>query len=132
MKLEDGAQHKNLRVWSVATCQEVIAFTQKSADGWSLCSTLITIRWLTLMFDRELQFTPSEDRAIRLVGPEVQVFNPADWTKAVVDRLKVEGISAVSLSPGRNPSLAVFVGEKKVTLFKLYPLLCYSRDFAVF
>lgn len=31
-----------------------------------------------------------------------------------MDKLKVEGASSVSLSPGLNPSVAVFVAEKKV------------------
>jgi translation initiation factor 2A len=32
----------------------------------------------------------------------------------VVDKLKVEGATTVSLSPGLNPSIAVFTAEKKV------------------
>jgi translation initiation factor 2A len=42
------------------------------------------------------------------------MFDPSDWGKGVVDRLKVEGLSSISLSPGKNPSIAVFVGERKV------------------
>lgn len=96
VKLEDGAQHKNLRVFSVSTGEELISFTQKSMDGW------------------ELQYTISESHAIRLVTSEIQVFRPSEWNKGVVDKLRVEGASLVSLSPGLNPSLAVFVAEKKV------------------
>lgn len=96
VKLEDGSQHKNLRIWSVSTGQELIAFTQKSQEGW------------------DLQYTISESHAIRLVGPEIQVFRPAEWAKGVVDKLRVEGATSVTLSPGLNPSLAVFVAEKKV------------------
>lgn len=33
-KLEDGAQHKNLRIWSLSTGDEVASFTQKSQEGW--------------------------------------------------------------------------------------------------
>ncbi|KAF7298312.1 hypothetical protein MKEN_01355700 [Mycena kentingensis (nom. inval.)] len=95
VKLEDGAQHKNLRVFSSSTGEELIAFTQKGQDGW------------------DLQYTISESHAIRLVGAEIQVFRPAEWAKGVVDKLKVEGASTVSLSPGLNPSIAVFVAEKK-------------------
>ncbi|KAG8963572.1 hypothetical protein FRC03_002827 [Tulasnella sp. 419] len=95
VKLEDGAQHKNLRVWNVATGDEEISFTQKAQENW------------------DLQYTSSEDRAIRLVASEVQVFSPADWSSGITDKLRVEGTSAVSLSPGKNPSVAVFVGEKK-------------------
>ncbi len=101
VKLEDGNQHKNLRVWSASTGQELGAFTQKSQDGW------------------DLQYTISESHAVRLVGPEVQVFRPAEWSKGVVDKLKVEGATSVSLSPGLNPSIAVFVAEKKVCFDRL-------------
>ncbi|KAJ7765703.1 eukaryotic translation initiation factor eIF2A-domain-containing protein, partial [Mycena metata] len=95
VKLEDGSQHKNLRVFSSSTGEELIAFTQKSQDGW------------------DLQYTISESHAIRLVGSEIQVFRPAEWSKGIVDKLKVEGATSVSLSPGLNPSVAVFVAEKK-------------------
>ncbi|KAH9939423.1 translation initiation factor eIF-2A [Amylocystis lapponica] len=94
-KLEDGAQHKNHRVFSVSTGAELIAFTQKSLDGW------------------DLQYTISESHAIRLVGQEIQVYRPAEWAKGIVDKLKVEGATSVTLSPGLNPSVAVFVAEKK-------------------
>ncbi|KAJ7142141.1 eukaryotic translation initiation factor eIF2A-domain-containing protein [Mycena crocata] len=95
IKLEDGSQHKNLRVFSSSTGEELIAFTQKAQDGW------------------DLQYTISESHAIRLVGSEIQVFRPAEWSKGIVDKLKVEGATSVSLSPGLNPSVAVFVAEKK-------------------
>ncbi|KAJ7700725.1 eukaryotic translation initiation factor eIF2A-domain-containing protein [Mycena rosella] len=95
VKLEDGSQHKNLRVFSSSTGEELIAFSQKSQDGW------------------DLQYTVSESHAIRLVGSDIQVFRPAEWSKGIVDKLKVEGATSVSLSPGLNPSVAVFVAEKK-------------------
>ncbi|KDQ59846.1 hypothetical protein JAAARDRAFT_126728 [Jaapia argillacea MUCL 33604] len=94
-KLDDGAQHKNLRIFSVSTGEELVAFTQKSQEGWNL------------------QYTISESHAVRLVGQEIQVFRPAEWSKGVVDKLKVEGATSVTLSPGLNPSIAVFVAEKK-------------------
>ncbi|KIK93037.1 hypothetical protein PAXRUDRAFT_829393 [Paxillus rubicundulus Ve08.2h10] len=110
VKLEDGAQHKNLRVFSVSTGEELIAFTQKSQEGWGL------------------QYTISESHAIRLVSQEVQIFRPAEWDKGVVDKLRVEGASMVSLSPGLNPSVAVFVAEKKgaPASIKIYGLLALS------
>ncbi|EIM82349.1 translation initiation factor eIF-2A [Stereum hirsutum FP-91666 SS1] len=93
-KLEDGAQHKNLRVFSVSTGDELISFTQKSQESW------------------DLQYTITESHAIRLVNQEVQVFRPAEWGKGVVDKLKVERANSVVLSPGLNPSIAVFIPEK--------------------
>ena len=96
VKLEDGSQHKNLRVFSVSTGEELISFTQKSLESW------------------DLQYTISESHAIRLVSSDIQVFRPAEWSKGIIDKLKVEGATSVSLSPGLNPSVAVFVAEKKV------------------
>ncbi|CAE6434537.1 unnamed protein product [Rhizoctonia solani] len=95
-KLEEGAQHKNLRIWSVADGAELTSFTQKAQEGWTL------------------QFTTNESHALRVVGQDVQVFSPAEWEKGVVDKLRVEGVTSVSISPAaQNPSLAVFIGEKK-------------------
>lgn len=95
-KLEDGSQHKNLRVFSSSTGEELISFTQKSLDGW------------------DLQYTISESHAVRLVGPDIQVYRPSEWSKGIIDKLKVEGATSVALSPGLNPSIAVFIAEKKV------------------
>jgi translation initiation factor 2A len=103
--LEDGAQHKNLRVFSASTGDELVAFSQKSQENW------------------DLQYTISESHAVRLVGPEIQVFRPAEWAKGIVDKLKVEGATSISLSPGLNPSVAVFVAEKNVRIFSLF-LVC--------
>ena len=55
--------------------------------------------------------------AIRLFGQEIQVFHPAEWSKGVVNKAKVEGVKNISLSPGLNPSVAVFVAEKNVRTF---------------
>lgn len=95
VRLEDGAQHKNLRVFSVSTGEELTAFSQKSMDNW------------------DLQYTVTESHAIRLVSAEIQVYRPAEWQKGIVDKLKVEGATSVSLSPGLNYSMAVFIAEKK-------------------
>ncbi|KAF8638909.1 hypothetical protein AX17_001960 [Amanita inopinata Kibby_2008] len=107
IKLEDGLQHKNLRVFSASTGAELIAFTQKSLEGWNL------------------QFTISESHAIRLVGSEIQIYRPAEWSQGIVDKLKVEGATSVALSPGLNPSIAVFIAEKKgaPASIKIYGLL---------
>ena len=95
VKIEDGTQHKNLRVFSVSTGEELISFTQKSQEAW------------------DLQYTISESHAIRLVSGEIQVYRPSEWSKGIVDKLKIEGATAISLSPGLNPSIGAFVAEKK-------------------
>lgn len=106
-KNEDGSLHKNLRIWNLTAAitagnpaaelkagQEATSFSHKNQDGW------------------ELQFTPSESHALRLAGPEIQVYNPQDWPNPV-NKLRIEGITAAVLSPGANPSVAVFLPEKK-------------------
>ncbi|KIL68462.1 hypothetical protein M378DRAFT_8534 [Amanita muscaria Koide BX008] len=110
VKIEDGAQHRNLRVFSASTGEELISFTQKSQEGWNL------------------QFTVSESHAIRLVGPEIQIYRPAEWSHGIVDKIKVEGATSISLSPGLNPSIAVFIAEKKgaPASIKVYNLLTTS------
>ncbi|TRM57853.1 eukaryotic translation initiation factor eIF2A-domain-containing protein [Schizophyllum amplum] len=106
VKLDDGSQHKNHRVFSVSTGEELTSFSQRSQEGW------------------DMQYTISESHAIRLVGPEIQVFRPSEWSKGIVDKLRVEGATSVTLSPGLNPSVAVFVAEKKhQDLLALDPLL---------
>lgn len=84
----------------------MIAFTQKSLEAW------------------DLQYTISESHAIRLVGPEIQVYRPSEWGKGIVDKLKIEGATTVALSPGLNPSVAVFVAEKKVCHPQLEAFIC--------
>ncbi|KAJ3740333.1 eukaryotic translation initiation factor eIF2A-domain-containing protein [Lentinula detonsa] len=113
LKLDGSAQqHKNLRIFSVSTSDELVSFTQKSQEGW------------------DVQYTITESHAIRLVGQEIQVFRPTEWGKGVVDKLKVEGASKASLSPGLNPSVAIFVGEKKgaPASIKIYALLSLSTS----
>src|SRR5271154_5232323 len=66
---------------------------------------------------RDLQYTSNESRAVRIVGSDIQVFDPSNWSKGVIDKLKVEVLSTASLSPGKNPSIALFVGERKVRPF---------------
>ncbi|KAJ3992031.1 hypothetical protein F5050DRAFT_1905565 [Lentinula boryana] len=98
LKLDGSAQqHKNIRIFS------------KSQEGW------------------DVQHTITESHAIRLVGQEIQVFRPTEWGKGVVDNLKVEGASKASLSPGLNPSVAIFVGEKKVRNFLVPTQCCRTR-----
>jgi translation initiation factor 2A len=110
---EPQPQHKNLQIFSVSTGELLTSFSQKYVEkGW------------------DVQYTTTESHAIRLVGQEVQVFRPTEWDKGVVDKLKVEGATKASLSPGLNPSVAVFFGEKKgaPASIKIYPLTTLSSS----
>ncbi|TRM57855.1 eukaryotic translation initiation factor eIF2A-domain-containing protein [Schizophyllum amplum] len=78
IKLDDSSQHKNHRVFSVSTGEELTSFSQRSQEGW------------------DMQYTISESHAIRLVGPEIQVFCPSEWSKGIVDKLCVDTIPQVN------------------------------------
>lgn len=71
------------------------SWVQKSQTGWNL------------------QYTADERFCARVVTNEVQFFQSDNLAK-VWNKLRVEGVSDFSLSPGKNPSVAVFVPERKV------------------
>ncbi|KAH9809977.1 eukaryotic translation initiation factor eIF2A-domain-containing protein [Melampsora americana] len=94
---DESAQHKNMRVWDVSTGQEVISFSQKSIEAWSL------------------QFTDNESHALRLISNEIQVYDPSKGFQtgsSMITKLKLEGLTSYKVSPGRNPSISIFIPEK--------------------
>ncbi|KAI5806122.1 eukaryotic translation initiation factor eIF2A-domain-containing protein [Geopyxis carbonaria] len=93
-KQEDGAAHKNLKVWQTQTAEHVVEFVQKSQTGWNL------------------QWTYDEKYCARAVTNEIQVFESSDMS-TVWGHLRVEGVADFALSPGKNYSIAVFVPERK-------------------
>ncbi|GAA5985377.1 hypothetical protein JCM5350_005164 [Sporobolomyces pararoseus] len=92
---EGEPPHRNLRVFDVASGEEIASFSQKSIEGW------------------EIQYSEDESKAVRCVTNELHVYNPASWSEGIAEKLRVEGITSVCISPGRAPSVAVFVAEKK-------------------
>lgn len=111
VKLEDDQQHKNLQIWSTAIAiavpaddqgdlqpeseNHLIAFTHKDQNSW------------------KLQYTDDEAFALRCIPNEVHVLDTAKRF-TLIDKLKHEGLTSFQLSPGRNPSVAIFVPERKV------------------
>jgi len=110
VKFEDGSQHKNLRIWNTSTGEEVVAFTYKPQQNWNL------------------QFTEDETFACRMVSSEIQVFQTSNFAQGISTKLRVEGSTSYSLSPGRNPCFAVFVAEKKgaPASVKIFSLSAFS------
>jgi translation initiation factor 2A len=108
-KDEEGNLNKNLKVWRTVddnASQEgersvVGQFTQRSQTGWNL------------------QYNADEKYCARVVSNEVQFYESGDL-KTVWNKLRVEGVTDFSLAPGKNPSVAVFIPERKVR----FPLLC--------
>ncbi|CAG8506546.1 8208_t:CDS:10 [Ambispora gerdemannii] len=99
VKLEENVVHKNLILWEVESGEELMSFTQKSQNNWNV------------------QWTEDEAFFCRMVTNEVQFFDSKRVDKGVHSRLRLEGIGDFSLSPGKSPSIAVFIPEKK-TFFK--------------
>ncbi|KAG8818128.1 hypothetical protein FRC17_010966 [Serendipita sp. 399] len=96
-KADEHGVHKNLKVWNTQTGEQVASFGQKNQEGW------------------DLQYTASESHALRLAGPEIQLYDPSDWSAGPVSKLRIDGITSAVLSPGANPSVAVFIPEKSGT-----------------
>ena len=105
-KDENGDAAKNLKVWRVFKSQDgdkevdnehnvVGRFVQKSQTGWNL------------------QYTYDERYCARVVTNEVQFFESGNLGE-VWNKLRVEGVSDFSVSPGENHSIAIFIPERKV------------------
>ncbi|CAG8687899.1 20558_t:CDS:10 [Gigaspora margarita] len=86
--------HKNLIVWETATAQMLIQFTQKSQANWNV------------------QWTEDESFFSRMVTGEVHFYDSKRIEKGIHTKLRLENIVDFSLSPGKNPSIAVFIPEK--------------------
>lgn len=115
--------------------QEIAGFSQKSIENWSVkcCWNWDRRRdaKLTANTDnRHLQYTSDESKAIRCVTNEVHVYNPRDWSAGIVDKVRLEGVTSVSLSPGQNANVAMFVAEKKVRSFFFFARALFQDPLA--
>ncbi len=120
-KDENGDATKNLKIWRVADPVVAAAvaagedppplgrFVQKSQAGWNL------------------QYTADEQFCARLVSNEVHFYKSEDLT-TVHDKLRVEGVAAFALAPGKTNSVAVFVPERKVSS-RFFPILSHEFGF---
>ncbi|KAG9296394.1 hypothetical protein G9A89_014986 [Geosiphon pyriformis] len=95
VKLEENVMHKNLILWEVESGKELISFAQKSQSNWNV------------------QWTEDESFFSRMVTGEVHFYASNRIDKEVHSKLRLEGIADFSLSPGKSPSIAVFIPEKK-------------------
>lgn len=104
---DETQQHRNLIVWRVSTGEQVLAFVMKQQQ----------LNW-------NVKWTDDERFCGRLQTGEVQIYDARDFAKGVHSRLKLEGVTDFSISPGNNPHIAAFVAEKKglpasVSLFSI-------------
>ena len=106
-KDEEGNAVKNLKVWktlddaaSAGGERAVVGqFVQRSQTGWNL------------------QYTVDERYCARVVTNEVQFYESSNL-RSVWNKLCLEGVSDFAVSPGKNHSVAVFIPERKVSLFR--------------
>ncbi|KAJ2017363.1 hypothetical protein GGI01_002245 [Coemansia sp. RSA 376] len=112
-KSDDFEASQNLRVWDSVTGEQRGAFTQKTFS------------------DRALQWTDDERYCAKLFSGEVRFYAPTALSKAALT-LKLDGITAFSVSPGLAPSVAVFVPERgsKPALVRMYAVGAFTRAVA--
>ncbi|KAJ2491223.1 hypothetical protein IWW37_002475 [Coemansia sp. RSA 2050] len=112
-KSDDIAASHNLRVWDSVTGEQQGAFTQKAFS------------------DQALQWTDDERYCAKLFSGEVRFYAPTALGKAALT-LKLDGITAFSVSPGLAPSVAVFVPERgsKPALVRMYAVGAFARAVA--
>ncbi|KAJ1818847.1 hypothetical protein LPJ60_004103 [Coemansia sp. RSA 2675] len=112
-KSDDIAASQNLRVWDSVTGEQQGAFTQKTFS------------------DQALQWTDDERYCAKLFSGEVRFYAPTALGKAAL-ALKLDGITAFSVSPGLAPSVAVFVPERgsKPALVRMYAVGAFTRAVA--
>lgn len=79
------------------------------------------------MAGRRIQWTENETHFGRLATEQVQFHDIRDPSK-VMSRLSLEGLTSFSISPGKNPSVAVFVPERKglPAIVRLYGMLSFN------
>lgn len=95
---QSSPQEKNVNLWSVETGASVYNFSQKNMSKTT---------WPSILFSSD------EAVACRLATNEVQFFDPSDFSKGFVSRLKVPRVAAVQLSNLPGSHVATFVPESK-------------------
>ncbi|KAG2053246.1 eIF2A-domain-containing protein [Suillus hirtellus] len=100
VKLEDSAQHKNLRIFSATSSSR----SHKSCRRTETFSTPCLSRMPFVLLLRRSRSTVLE------------------WGKCIADKLRVEGASMVSLSPGLNHPLRFYSSQGAPAVVKIYGL----------
>lgn len=61
-----------------------------------------------------VRFSSDEAVACRLATNEIQFFDPSDFSKGIIYRLRIPGVAAIELSKAPGSHVAAFVPEAKV------------------
>lgn len=63
-----------------------------------------------------IRFSSDETVACRMATNEIQFFDAKDFSKGIIHRLRVPGVTAIELSRTPGTHIAAFVPESKVGL----------------
>ncbi|GAA0148343.1 translation initiation factor [Lithospermum erythrorhizon] len=91
-------QEKNVSLFDIASGNVVLQLFQKN---------MTRATWPVVKFNGD------ESVGCRLATNEVQFYDPGDFSKGFVNRLRVQGVAAVELSKTPQSYVAVFVPESK-------------------
>lgn len=91
-------QEKNVNLWKVETGTSVYNLPQKN---------MTKTTWPSILFSYD------EAVACRLATNEIQFFDSGDFSKGILSRLKILGVTAIQLSKKPGSHVAAFVPESK-------------------
>lgn len=91
-------QEQNVVLWNTETGNSVYQHSQKN---------ITKATWPTI------QFSLDEALACRLATNEIQFFDPGDFPKGIINRIRVPGVAAVELSKTPGAYVAAFVPGSK-------------------
>lgn len=91
-------QDKNVVLWKVESGESVYQLYQKN---------MTKVTWPSV------RFSSDEMAACRLATNEIQLFDGRDFSKGIVQRVRVPGIAALELSKTPGSYVAAFVPESK-------------------
>lgn len=91
-------QEKNVVVWKIETAAAVYQHFQKN---------MTKTTWPAI------QFSSDESVACRMATNEIQFFEGKDFSKGIISRLRVPGVTAIELSKAPGSHVAAFVAESK-------------------
>ncbi|MED6109084.1 hypothetical protein PIB30_030296 [Stylosanthes scabra] len=107
-------QEKNVTLWKTETGDPVYQHSQKN---------LTKTTWPAI------QFSSDEVTACRMATNEVQFFDTRDFSKGIIDRLRVPGVAAIELSSAPGSHVAAYVPESKFYVGCRHTTLHGSKDF---
>jgi len=85
--------HKNLVIYEITSGELKMDFIQKNPKNW------------------EVQWIEDESVVARLVNDQIEFYNIVE--KSLLNKFKLKGMTAFSISPGKTPYVATFVPEIK-------------------